>query len=733
MASSSPAEHESTSQKRNYSGLDEEYNFHNLEEMKQQSEADVESARRLWKRHLISDDIQMDLERGPELFGPGDVKNNQMQVTETESSGDNGEDSDSVSLWMKPEVYRAITMGDKDSFSLEDAKHSVLDQVSPRGNTVLHVAASLGHCELVAVIVNRYPQLMRRKNSTGDLAIHLAASSGHQLMVECMVRQAKQHAGQASGSGQIDIAIEENEEIKKTASRNAQVDILMEENLEKNTALHLAMKNRHYELARFLVEKNPQVSINLNKERMSPLYMAAEAGHLELVKLMTEKRRAEMTELMRGKSLVHAAIKGRNRDVLDAALRYQSTDAVMGYQSTYSTPFNEEGSNLFCHILFDDEGRTPLSFAASVGYLDGVRYFLDKNLDITYLRDLNWKGFFPIHWASIRGHVKIIDEFLKRCPSSWKLLNAEGQNILHVAAESGKANVVRYILQMPECVSLIDGRDTAGNTPLHLATKGGQPRVVSILAWDDRVNLGVINREGLMALDVAVKYAGTVPSFEQLLTWLALRYAGAPQAPRESIRNIEEGGSTKLHLRRQPQLHLDNYKDRVNTLLLVATLVVTITFAAGFTMPGGYNNSDPNQGMATLVHKSSFNVFLISNTIAMYSSILVAIILIWAQLCDLSLVVTSLKFAVPLLGISLTMVSISFMAGVHLVVSNLNWLANVVLIMGSISILALLFLFVPLFFFPSSAKNRVWQYIFSYLLYPLILVIERKTNDDTNE
>ncbi|KAA8524431.1 hypothetical protein F0562_010845 [Nyssa sinensis] len=348
-------------------------------------------------------------------------------------------------------------------------------------------------------------------------------------------------------------------------------------------------------------------------------------------------------------------------------MRYQSTyfTPLGEGRSSFSIPFNE--SNLFCHILFDEKGRTPVSFAASIGYLDGVRYFLDKTPAATYLRDFNRKGFFPIHWASIRGHVKIIDEFLKRCPSSWELLNEECQNILHMAAESGKANVVRYILQMPECESLINERDTDGNTPLHLASKGGQPRVVSILAWDDRVKLGVINHEGLMALDVAVNYTGTVPSFEQRLTWLALRYAGAPQAPWESIRNIEEGESTQIHLGRQPRLHLDNYKDGVNTLLLVATLVVTVTFAAGFTMPGGYTNSDPNQGMATLVHKSSFHVFLISNTIAMYSSILVAIILIWAQWGDLSLVVASLKLALPLLGISLTMVSISFMAGVHLV------------------------------------------------------------------
>ncbi|KAA8524426.1 hypothetical protein F0562_010850 [Nyssa sinensis] len=720
VASSSTAGHKITSQKGSYYEADEAYCFNISEGMEQeQSEADA---------------------------GPGDVKNNQMEVRGSKRSGDNGEDSDSVSLLMKPRVYRAITMGDKDSFISEDAKHSVVDQVGFRGNTILHVAVILGQCDLVEVMVNLYPQLMKRKNGGGDLAIHLAASLGHKFMVECMVRQAKQHVGQASGSGQIDRVIEENEEIKKTASQNAEVDILMERDSSENTALHLAMKNQHYELAWFLVEEKPQVSINLNKERKSPLYLAAKAGHLRLVKLMTENRRAEMTELMPGKSLVHAAIKGMNigKTICTFTRVLEVLDAVMSYQSTYFTTLgegcsssfrlsNDEGSSSSCPNLFDQKGRTPLSLAASIGYLDGVRYFLSKNLDMTFFSDSGRNGFFPIHWASIRGRVKIIDEFFKGCPSSWKLLNEAGQNILHVAAERGKANVVRYILQMPECRSLINERDTHGNTPLHLAASWeAQPRVVSILAWDDRVKLGVLNDRGLTALDVVWNSIYRKPSFKQRLTWLVLRYVGAPQSGRKQIFNKEEGENRKLHLRDQPELLLDNYKDRVNTLLLVATLVVTITFAAGFTMPGGYNNSDPNQGMASLVHESSFNVFLISNTIALYSSILVANSLIWAQLCDVSLVVASLKFAVPLLGISLAMVSISFMTGVHLVVSNLNWLANVVLIMGSISIIVLLLLFVPLYY-PSTVKYRVWQYIFSYLLYPFILVIDRETNDDTNE
>ncbi|KAK9285476.1 hypothetical protein L1049_024670 [Liquidambar formosana] len=110
-------------------------------------------------------------------------------------------------------------------------------------------------------------------------------------------------------------------------------------------------------------------------------------------------------------------------------------------------------------------------------------------------------------------------------------------------------------------------------------------------------------------------------------------------------------------------------------LLLVATLVATVTFAAGFTMPGGLENSGRNQGMATLVAKHAFHAFLICNPISTYSSITAAVALIWAHLGDLNLVLAALNFSLPLVGIALTMISLTFMAGVYLEVRNLPWLA----------------------------------------------------------
>ena len=91
------------------------------------------------------------------------------------------------------------------------------------------------------------------------------------------------------------------------------------------------------------------------------------------------------------------------------------------------------------------EGRTCLSFGASIGYYEGVYYLLDKSIDSVYVSDDD--GSFPIHMAAKYGHVKILKAILKRCPDALELLDIDGQNILHVAAKNGKAEVIKFILR----------------------------------------------------------------------------------------------------------------------------------------------------------------------------------------------------------------------------------------------------------------------------------------------
>jgi len=125
-----------------------------------------------------------------------------------------------------------------------------------------------------------------------------------------------------------------------------------------------------------------------------------------------------------------------------------------------------------------------------------------------------------------KGRVKIFLKLLKCCPDSQYLLNKQGQNILHIAAKSGKTGT--YLLQVIKAYDLIKNdlimeQDVDGNTPLHLATLTWRPRTVNIL---NKFTLGnhlhIRNKDGLSALDIAESNLQSNYVFREV--YLSVRY-----------------------------------------------------------------------------------------------------------------------------------------------------------------------------------------------------------------
>lgn len=157
--------------------------------------------------------------------------------------------------------------------------------------------------------------------------------------------------------------------------------------------------------------------------------------------------------------------------------------------------------NEIVHIRGED-GGTPIHYAATTGYVEGIRILLRKC--IASALECNTKGHLPIHLASKWGHYEVLKELLhQEWPNSRVLLNKKGQNVLHIAVKNRQENLVKYLLNIKtEKLINFNQGDKNGNTALHLASEKFIPSILFCLTRDRRINVNLQNNEGLTALDI---------------------------------------------------------------------------------------------------------------------------------------------------------------------------------------------------------------------------------------
>ncbi|KAJ4800557.1 Ankyrin repeat family protein [Rhynchospora pubera] len=114
---------------------------------------------------------------------------------------------------------------------------------------------------------------------------------------------------------------------------------------------------------------------------------------------------------------------------------------------------------------------------------------------------------------------------------------------------------------------------------------------------------------------------------------------------------------------------------------LVAALLATITFAAAFTLPGGFSNDPSDAGLPIFARKAAFQVFLISDTIAMCSSLAVAFLCVLTTWEDLEFLLNYRKTTSPLMWCAYAATSLAFGTGLFTVMAPKNlWLAIIILL-----------------------------------------------------
>ena len=134
-------------------------------------------------------------------------------------------------------------------------------------------------------------------------------------------------------------------------------------------------------------------------------------------------------------------------------------------------------------------------------------------------------------------------------------------------------------------------------------------------------------------------------------------------------------------------------RQEAETNLIVAALIATVTFAAGFTLPGGYDsNEGPNQGMAILTRKAAFKAFVVTDTIALICSSC-AVFVYFMQAYDVNLQTLTRHYAcaLGLVTIAMAALVLAFITGLYSVLAYSSGLAASVSVIGICSFLVYYF------------------------------------------
>ncbi|KAK2970729.1 hypothetical protein RJ640_014219, partial [Escallonia rubra] len=368
-------------------------------------------------------------------------------------------------------------------------KHRLEAQVTPNHNTILHIVAMFGNTDCVDEILRNCPSLFSHMNIKADTAFHVAAREGHSFVIRALIKHTKPLRIFAVVSNQghsrfvqpfVDCAKDLEEELEK--GFGSAKEMLRMTNEDGNTALHEAVQHCHLDVVKLFVREDPEFLHPANDSKETPLYLATEKGLVSIVSEFMKTCTFPSYGGPGGRTALHAAV----------VFNYEGcTKALLDWKPSLTKEV-------------DMYGWTPLHYAARFGFVSRTMQLLTMDKSLAYIVASKNEKNAALHVAASQGHIGVMKVHLSECPDCWEIINGRGQNILHIAVEYERKEVIKFIIKNSWAGYLINQKDVEGNTPLHLYAASNN-FVVPELTKHHKLDLMSFNKENLTALDLVTK------------------------------------------------------------------------------------------------------------------------------------------------------------------------------------------------------------------------------------
>ncbi|KAJ4849202.1 hypothetical protein Tsubulata_050249 [Turnera subulata] len=358
--------------------------------------------------------------------------------------------------------------------------------------------------------------------------------------------------------------------------------------------IHEAANARQTEIARRFMELMSPEDLEIQTPQgHTPLHYAAFAGSTTIARLLVQKNK-KLLQVRNTEGgaipVVAASVSG-----YEATTRYLYNCTPIELLYPEIIDIHPPAANSFWNSLIRKTLGLKRIYEMKLNHIYATKcidriYKEMPTMDLSECReDTLWVTLFA---AVKNGIEEIVTATLKLYPSSIIAVDTKGRDLLMLAIASRQEKIFDLMLQQ-RGYSKANTVDNDGNNTLHWA---GMPPPPQQLARISGAALQMQReRQWFKAVESIVQ-----PSFSE-------------------YNNIAEDTPRQTFTKHHEQLRKDGeqwMKETATSCTVVGALIITMMFAAAFTVPGG--NSD--DGLPLFQRKKAFITFIISDAISLFSS-----------------------------------------------------------------------------------------------------------------